>query len=572
MHQYLKEVFKNYQILIISIFIYLASVFFIAPWGNYAVGDDLYYFVQIQGFNSGSYIKNGHIDTAIVYQILIGQVWSQIFGLSFISLRILSIIFTLFIILGLFKILQILNVNKFLSLISIFLIIFNPKVFHSSLSFNSEIYFIFFILWGFYYLLKYEKSESWKFLIYSVIFSGLSVGVRQVGILFILVYVLFAFVKYRNFKNIYVNKNKFIIPLVIFLSIAAIGIFWPKQVSDFQENSKSLLAVIDFAFVSDKFYNLWQEIPYLSLILFPFLLLFIKDLNFKNRLILIIPALVLGVIFTKSNVFSIGNTFYLEGMDARSYTVLREHLFNNLLIKIIFSVFLSYVFLGSLLFIYSKIEIIKTNKISLILFFTSLVFLSSTLLAQTSYDRYFIYFEIFFVLGISTILNRFFIKSIFYYISVLFLIFFTTFYQTDYHQNMKLKWELAQQITIDRNLKPLDTYVNETYLKFNYISKINDFKGIRSFKPKYYEYQCFTINGVSESKSFIRGLVDAIDYYLLKINFFHDISIEGYGYAKSQIKNCNNCKVLYQKYYFSPMYELYGKSKYVKVYCLNEFK
>lgn len=89
----LRDFVLKHRVYSIVFFLYVLSIIAIAPWGSYAIGDDLYYFFQIQNFLSGDFVKNSYIDTSIILQVFIGYLWSLIFGANLLSLRILSIIF-----------------------------------------------------------------------------------------------------------------------------------------------------------------------------------------------------------------------------------------------------------------------------------------------------------------------------------------------------------------------------------------------------------------------------------------------------------------------------------------------
>ena len=56
-----KNFFQNNLALIIVSSIYLLSIFIVAPWGNYPVGDDFYHYIQIKLFQTGDFYRNGQI-------------------------------------------------------------------------------------------------------------------------------------------------------------------------------------------------------------------------------------------------------------------------------------------------------------------------------------------------------------------------------------------------------------------------------------------------------------------------------------------------------------------------------
>jgi hypothetical protein len=566
--------FRNFQknnfVLLFSILVYLISVLIVSPWGNYAVGDDLYYLFQLQGFENGDYVKNSHIDTSIILQIFIGLIWTKIFGINFLFLKILTIFFTFILIYYLVKTFKELKVSNSLSIFGVFLIIFNPKIYLSSLSFNSEIYFILFIVLAFYYLLKYENTGSYWYLLIGSLFGGLSVLVRQVGILSIFLIILFIYLNYKKNTKTKINIFKISIPFLVFISLSLLGIFWPKYVSEYQENSLSILNVIDFNEITLKILNIWKEIPYISLLSIPFIFLFLRNIPKKFKILSFILGLVLGLILFKINVFSMGNILYVEGIDARAYSILRDHSLNNSFFKLLLAISFGIVFVSLILNIFLNFKSLINDKKYLIISFTALIYLGSTLLAETVYDRYFIHFELFFVIFIIYYLNnqkyKIFKTEIFILISFIIL---STVYALDFHQDTKIKWNMAIETAMYYGIRLEEVLVQENFLKYSYILKIEDYKGLRPVKPFYPEYKCFTVNDIEVRPNIFREFLFLTTKVAKKFDFLNLEGIKGFGLTAGYVQNCSNCTTLKKEYYFSPIYEVVGISKFVKTYCLE---
>jgi len=566
--------FRNFKTqhrpFILLVILYLISVLIVAPWGNYAIGDDLYYLIQIQGFREGDLIKNGHIDTSIILQIFIGLGWTTIFGENFVALKILTILVTIGIIFLLLEIFKKLNVSNSLSIVGVILIIFNPKFFHVSLSFNSEVYFLGLLLLGTYFLIIFNQSLKIKYFLLASVFAGLSVLVRQVGVLFIFPLLLTLLL---NLKKISLRYNilKYLGILIIFSFISALGIFWPKHLSEFQENSKSLLGVINFNKMGSKFINLWREIPYLATVISPLIWLFIKNLSNKIRFLVVGLGFILGIYLYQVNIFSVGNIVYVEGIDARSYTRLREHLLNNEIFKNFLAFFLGITFTSGTAFLISRYQKIKSDKVALLLLFSAFVYLFSILLADVLYERYYLYFEFFLVILIIQVISLSQLqlgKITFFLTSILVLI--TTIYSLDFHYDIKAKWKMADEIAQIKGIKKEEVFVQDNYLKFNYISRLQDYAGLRPIKPNDPNYQCFVVNRVVESPNFLRDFLEFTSLKIRNLGLINNEGIDGFGFTASQVENCNDCRVLQEVYYFSPLYETVGKSKFVRVYCLDE--
>jgi len=565
-------IINKYKQFIICSSIYLISVFIVSPWGNYGIGDDIYYLIQLKGFNEGLYIKNAHIDTSLILQILLGQIWAYFFDISFLNMRILTILFTIGLIFVLVKIFDEIKISKKFSYVGIFLIIFNVKLFHYSLSYNTEIYFIFFMLLSTYFLVKFEKLLNFKYYYLAMLFAGLSVCIRQVGVLLIfpLLFILFYKFNRERIKN---NIIKIIFGFLIFILFSLIGIFWPKEVSLFQENSKTLLGIIDVSRIFEKFKLFWFEIPYLSVTLIPFSLQIYKSISsLKYKIFLNFIVLLFSINFFYNNIFSIGNLFYIEGISASSYTRIREHTLNNIPFKFFISILIGFTFCSFIYFLICKLKKINFDSIILILLINFATFYSSILLADVPYDRYFLFAEVFFVILFIKLVFDLNLNLHFYNLFLLsLLIIATILYTFDYHQLIKNKWEIADRIAFSQGIIREKIFVNDNYLKFNYIDRQKDFKGLKAVKPNNHLYSCFVITQENSSGNFLRLVIERITIYFQKLNFLPIQKVNN-SFTAGQVKSCSSCDVLLQKNLTSPLYSLYGKSVSLKAYCLDKKK
>lgn len=560
---------KNLKLYLVVCIIYFLSLFFIKPFGDYAVGDDFYYLIQIKSFNTGNLIKNAYIDTSIILQIFIGQFWGYFFGVSFASLRILTILFTLLLLFVLFKIFEKLDILKPYYIFAALIIIFNPKLLYLSLSFNSEIYFLTFLLTSYLFLLYFEASKNLKFLLLASLFSGLSVMIRHQGLLMILPLV---FITYLNFSKTKLLELKFKLLGIffVFLLFASLGVFWPKQVSQFENNSQSLLNVIDYKFALEKMLNTWREIPYLSILLLPFLFTFFNKLTYKSRIFLFFASIILGYVFFQNNIFSIGNIVYLEGLDARSYPKLKDHLLNTNFMKIFFSFLLSFVFVSFCLYLKQNFVKFKINSILKLNFSLIITYLLSVVLAGVYLERYFLYFEIFSLITLFYLMNQ--IQEnfdIYNYLFLGFLVVISTLYVFDFVNDMKAKWQMAENISKSYNISPERIYFNDNYSKYNFVMINNDLLGDGPILPSTERYKCFIVNHFDTKENFYNKLNNKINLFLDNSQVLGDFSIEGHGYTKSRIRSCNTCKTLFSTSYTSPLYDLYGYTKIIKGYCLD---
>lgn len=100
-------------------------------WNN----DDWDFYLHVKYFLNGIYEKNSLIDSTFILQGFIGALWAKVFGLSFLNLRILTIIFSLFLLVGSYKLLLQLGVIiKEIQFVALLSLIFNPVIYDSELT------------------------------------------------------------------------------------------------------------------------------------------------------------------------------------------------------------------------------------------------------------------------------------------------------------------------------------------------------------------------------------------------------------------------------------------------------
>jgi len=97
---------KNIKTYIWIIFSYILLTFLINPFGEFPIGDDFYFKMQIDAFRNGEFTKSALIDPTFIGQGFIAYIWSLLFGSSFNSLKFLSILITILCIISLEKFFQ----------------------------------------------------------------------------------------------------------------------------------------------------------------------------------------------------------------------------------------------------------------------------------------------------------------------------------------------------------------------------------------------------------------------------------------------------------------------------------
>src|SRR3989338_10201145 len=182
--------------LILILSLYIILVLIINPNGNFPINDDWIFYRQVEAFLSGQFRINSLIDPSFISQGVVALFWSKIFGLSFYSLRLLSILFTLVFASFTYRCLKLLNLRKPLAEVAVLILLFNPIILNSSMTFMTEAYFLTFVSTSIFFFIKYFQKSNIPYLILSCIFSGFALFTTQTRLFLTLFFFFFFFLTF----------------------------------------------------------------------------------------------------------------------------------------------------------------------------------------------------------------------------------------------------------------------------------------------------------------------------------------------------------------------------------------
>ncbi len=284
----MKPRYKNILELVCLLCIYIGIVLIINPRGNFPTNDDWSYSRTVKILlDTGSFQLTGWGSLPLLPQAVWGSLFCKAFGFSFEVLRfstfILSLISLIFIYLTILEFSE----NRFLRLFSVLFIISNPLFTASSLTFMTDIPFFAVGMAAVYFYLRFFHTEKYMYLLPALLFSIISIFVRQIGLLFLL---SFALVFFFNHK---VSIAKRLNPLLLlFISLAVLIIFQDNihfsGPSPFTTNSR--MENLRETFTASKLFGIAPLLKtggmiflYLGVFLSPLLILFTKKLAVRNE-------------------------------------------------------------------------------------------------------------------------------------------------------------------------------------------------------------------------------------------------------------------------------------------------
>ncbi len=485
---------------------------------------------------------------------------------------------------GVRKILNYFKINANLQLIALLILAFNPLIYSSSLTFMTEIYFLVFMIWSIYFFVRYLESESIKQLLLASLLGGLSIMIRQFGLVLGIAYLFTFFYKWyqnRTFKISFKSKQLFTLlsPFVVF---SLVSFLWPKYSSE----SKTAVDVIfelleDPRDLPEKFAMSLFILIYFGFFLSPLLLGYLTKLKNKILLlvVLLLPLLTFVTVY-KMDIFPIGNILYIENIYGKSNFRANLGVFDNVPFTAFMAYYtglmgftLVYVLVRSFTTFFrhaKKTSFLKINQNTLLFVLITVGMYLVVLFSHSMFERYFVnMFVTLTVLMVIRFFSRNQISNFFAIAALIFLIIFILFLNIDFFRSSKLKWEQARKIQIERNLLA-SIFVDGAFLRHMKATRYPNPWDLTSNAPVGADYDCFVYKYTED------GIPNPI------INFFKNIEkdprvlyrLEGnpkpYGYQQirkySWIKN-NFDILLYNEEYFSPLYNLIGRKAFVGSYC-----
>lgn len=195
--------------------LFLAQFIFISPKGEFALNDDWVHTDTIKHWvETGEFRLMPFAGPSFYVPILYGTAITKIFGFSFTSLRISTLILALFLLATFYFLLNRLSNKPALSFLATLILWSNPIIYNLSFTFMTDIPALAFLLLSIYfYYSGFEKANN-KLLFWGSIFGLLSAYTRQTGILIIFSTLAYALIHLQTYKLKHLLTS-FGIPLAI---------------------------------------------------------------------------------------------------------------------------------------------------------------------------------------------------------------------------------------------------------------------------------------------------------------------------------------------------------------------
>lgn len=461
--------FKKYLPFLIFLFVFFIVELFINPIGDFALNDDWAYGKSVYHFNKYNEFVIGLWPAMSLYShALLGLVFVKLFGFSFTVLRFANMFLCIIAIFHLYKFFCKKNSTTISALVCAF-IVFNPFYLNVFNSFMTDLSFFNFSFLAFYYLNEYLNTKKrWNlFLFFS--FAVLATLTRQIGLALFLAYLIV-----EIFKN-HKAPKQWIIPSLLFagglLALYAFELFessrfrwdWSYQ-GVFLSPTKIPLSIDAIPRMYNKtFFIIKNSGLWLLLIFVLTIPLFFERVKKAQKVILfILPVLFIIYISTHLTEHYLGDVFINLGVGIESTVDMLMiyatdlHATNNFFYTLLLILFCAGYFLLSFSVASSKWQRIKELSVSQHFIITIIcLYLILIGIADSSFDRYCIFFGLFFIVYVmsnTVVYSKLSLKLSVIVFAVIF--YFSVFATRDYFTAARLKKQMLSELAINDKIIP----------------------------------------------------------------------------------------------------------------------
>jgi hypothetical protein len=180
--------------LALILLVYLPLALSASPFYEFPLNDDVIYAEAVQTLLETGQLKlSPWVAPTLILQVVYGAAVSKLFGFSFTTLRLTTLVLSLASTSSLYLFLRTLNLNHVLSLCGALTLALNPVYLNLSYTFMTEVPFIAFLLFS---LLCYTRGltrNSYASVLAGSVFAAASLLIRQVGVILPVAVVLSTF-------------------------------------------------------------------------------------------------------------------------------------------------------------------------------------------------------------------------------------------------------------------------------------------------------------------------------------------------------------------------------------------
>lgn len=434
----------------VIVFLWIVLAFVAGISGDFNIGDDFSYAKAVENLYLNGEIRfTDWTSMTLIFQVIIGYLFSLLFGFSFETLRLVSLSSAILGSLGIYFTSREFTDEK-KSFIITFFSVFHPAFALSSIHFSTDINFFCFFIWSVYFSLRFVNTNNNKYYILFMVFLIMSFFIREVSGIYAAAFLAY-FISKKNYSI------KAFLPLVL-LSLAYLSYkYWlenyhgtPTLMDLGSERLADMLSRpshVILVFIK----NILLSIFYIGIILIPFVIQKVNKIKKMSLIIILISSILISTMIYFSRLSNDFYSFVFQHInhhfpigDIYNWDLSGVYLTNK--IVFFFYLFLSFSSFG-ILALTSRIDLRKSSLIN-IFFIIYLLFIS----IQYIYPRYL--FPIIFIVLIKYSRELEFNKKLILYLLMIFSFYYSISTAADrlnYHRAQNVVQEKAYSRGIQPN-------------------------------------------------------------------------------------------------------------------------
>lgn len=367
--EWIKNIFKREQqgpwILTIS---WVLFVTIVNPIGDFPINDDWAYALNVYSLSENNELSFSNWPAmTLLTQTFIGASVCKIFGFSFTVLRITTLIFALFSMLLAYRIVLLRTSNYHLALIAGILLLFNPIFLSLSMTFMTEIYYIFFTLLSLWFTYSFFQTNRWDHYLLILISLALLLLIRQTGLIWFIAFSIVAMLRAKSKIDFLKASFPVLFAIILLRAYMSFRSSHPDGLGNYNDSSilADSISQISLGLILSKIssiaYYLGIFLIPISLLTYRFVLKKIKPKQIISYLVaLILPTI---MIYHWDN-FPNGNIINENGLGVYLIKDLFFHVNNEVLLGDPFFTFMRLISIGSIFILGLFILAVIHNTIS----------------------------------------------------------------------------------------------------------------------------------------------------------------------------------------------------------------
>ncbi len=303
--------------------LFAIAVLIVNPIGNFPLDDDFAYAQTVKNFLEGKFIIHSWISATVIFQTIVGVIFSLPFGFSFTALRFSSILFAYIGAVAFYLLLRELGIDSKKSFIGALILLFNPLYFSKAFNFHSDMHFMAVMLLSvLFYLKAVRRKNDIQLLALGSLFAIFAILTRQNGTL--IPFAAFIYMWLSRKKTPFKPVHFLVVAIIPFIASVLYG-YWFYFVHPLTESS-SLMTQYNMETLKELVtrlipFRLFSIFIYIGLLCLPLSFFTIRKLDIflsKNKwqdnaiFVLLLGGAISGIVFMAANYGKI--LFYMPTM------------------------------------------------------------------------------------------------------------------------------------------------------------------------------------------------------------------------------------------------------------------